>query len=56
LRAAAREQIPAVALTGDVRAATLLAIAESGCAALNKPIEPKELLQVIQQRLGDHAR
>ena len=56
LRAAAREQIPAIVLTGDIKAATLRTIEESGFIVLSKPVEPEELLRVIQRTLGDCAQ
>jgi two-component system CheB/CheR fusion protein len=51
LREAARHEVPAIILTGDITTRTLRRVAGQNCVQLNKPMKPVELLQVIARLL-----
>lgn len=45
--------VPAVILTGDITTATMRRVAGRNCIQLNKPMNPKELTQVIDRLLPE---
>ena len=53
IREKAHGDIPAVILTGDITTATMRRVAGRDCIQLNKPMNPKELIQVIERLLPD---
>ncbi len=56
LVAALRDQvgraIPAIIVTGDISTQTLRTVSRQDCVALNKPVKPGVLLQVVQRLLA----
>jgi two-component system CheB/CheR fusion protein len=51
LREKLYHELPVIILTGDIATSTLRDIADHDCVQLNKPVKPKELMQVIQRYL-----
>jgi two-component system, chemotaxis family, CheB/CheR fusion protein len=59
LREQFHSPIPVIVLTGDISTGTLRRITIENCVQLNKPMKPKELMQVIERLLPKthaHAR
>jgi two-component system, chemotaxis family, CheB/CheR fusion protein len=48
-----QRDVPAVILTGDITTATMRRVASRNCMQLNKPMNPKELAQVIERLLPE---
>jgi two-component system, chemotaxis family, CheB/CheR fusion protein len=53
LRDKAQRDVPAVILTGDITTATMRRVAGQNCMQLNKPMNPKELTQIIARLLPE---
>ena len=51
LREKLQLDIPVIILTGDISTDTLRRVASQNCMQLNKPMKPKELMQIIERLL-----
>jgi two-component system CheB/CheR fusion protein len=49
LRALLRQNLPAIILTGDISTAAMAQISDGNCVRLDKPADPRSLLQAIAQ-------
>jgi two-component system, chemotaxis family, CheB/CheR fusion protein len=52
LREKLHREIPVIILTGDISTSTLRNVARQNCVQLNKPVQLKEMTQVIQRLLA----
>jgi two-component system, chemotaxis family, CheB/CheR fusion protein len=52
LREKLHHEFPVIILTGDISTGTLRDIALNDCVQLNKPVKPKELMEVIERLLS----